>query len=72
MENYKKVAPGNVRMLDPVGTPEKVGFEHACLDSWDLFQPNVRFRIVPGSRDIEPAVAGRSILAISELIQELR
>jgi len=29
-------------------------------------------RIVPGSRDIEPAVAGRSILAISELIQELR
>ncbi len=49
IDSYKKVAPGNVRMLDPVGTPEKVGFEHCCADSWDLFQPNVRFRIVPGS-----------------------
>ncbi|MEM9176063.1 MAG: LLM class flavin-dependent oxidoreductase, partial [Myxococcota bacterium] len=29
-------------------------------------------RIVPGSRDIQPAVAGQSILAISELIQKLR
>ena len=29
-------------------------------------------RIVPGSRDIQPAVAGQSILAISELIKKLR
>ncbi|MBB82575.1 MAG: hypothetical protein CL931_02035 [Deltaproteobacteria bacterium] len=29
-------------------------------------------RIVPGSRDIEPAVAGQSIRAISELIEKLR
>ena len=47
--NWRSVAPGDFRMLDPVGTPEKVGFEHCCLDSWDLFQPNVKFRHYPGS-----------------------
>ena len=47
--NYRSVGPGEFRMLDPVGTPEKIGFQHCCLDSWDLFQPHVRFRIVPGS-----------------------
>ncbi|WP_145999099.1 hypothetical protein [Oceanicoccus sp. KOV_DT_Chl] len=36
-------------MLDPVGTPEKVGFQHCALDSFDLFQANVQFRIYPGS-----------------------
>lgn len=30
-------------MLDPVGTPEKVGFQHCCVDSWDLFQGRVKF-----------------------------
>lgn len=49
VENWKSVAPGDFRMLDPVGTPEKRGFEHCCLDSWDLFQGRVRFRHVPGS-----------------------
>ena len=49
IDNYRKLAPGNFRMLDPVGTPEKNGFEHCCVDSWDLFQPNIRFRVVPGS-----------------------
>jgi hypothetical protein len=48
VENWRAVAPGNFRMLDPVGTPEKQGFEECCLDSWDLFQPNVRFNIPPG------------------------
>lgn len=47
--NWRKVAPGDFRMLDPVGTPEKHGFEHCCLDSFDLFQKKVRFRIQPGS-----------------------
>ena len=47
IDNWKRVAPGDVRMLDPVGTPEKHGFEHACADSFDLFQKNVRFRIQP-------------------------
>jgi hypothetical protein len=36
-------------MLDPVGTPEKRGFEHCALDSWDLFQKRVRFRVVDGT-----------------------
>ena len=46
--NWKSVAPGDHRMLDPVGTPEKVGFQACCLDSWELFQARVRFRIPPG------------------------
>jgi len=49
IDNYRKLAPGEFRMLDPVGTPEKVGFQHCCVDSWDLFQPSVKFRVVPGS-----------------------
>ncbi len=49
VENWRKVAPGDFRMLDPVGTPEKVGFEECALDSWDLFQKKVQFRIVEGS-----------------------
>jgi hypothetical protein len=48
VDNWRAVAPGNFRMLDPVGTPEKLGFEHCCLESWDLFQPNVRFNIPEG------------------------
>ena len=47
--NWRKIAPGDFRMLDPVGTPEKHGFEHCCLDSFDLFQKNVKFRIQPGT-----------------------
>ena len=47
--NWRSVAPGDFRMLDPVGTPEKRGFEHCALDSWDLFQKRVRFRIVDGT-----------------------
>jgi len=49
IDNWRLAAPGEFRMLDPVGTPEKVGFEHCCLESWDLFQPTVQFRIQPGS-----------------------
>jgi hypothetical protein len=48
-ENWRKVAPGDFRMLDPVGTPEKKGFEECCANSFDLFQPNVRFKIAEGS-----------------------
>ena len=46
--NWRKVGPGEFRMLDPVGTPEKVGFQHCCLDSFDLFQSRVQFRIPEG------------------------
>jgi hypothetical protein len=47
--NWRSVAPGEFRMLDPVGTPEKLGFEHCCLDSFDLFQPHVKYRIASGT-----------------------
>lgn len=48
-QNWRSVAPGEFRMLDPVGTPEKVGFEKCALESFDLFQPNVKFKIVEGT-----------------------
>ncbi len=44
--NYRTVFEGdNVRMLDPVGTPEKFGFKKCCTDSYDLFQDHVKFEI---------------------------
>ena len=49
IDNWRSVAPGDFRMLDPVGTPEKVGFEHCAVDSWDLFQKRVHFKIQDGT-----------------------
>lgn len=49
VENWRTVASGEFRMLDPVGTPEKRGFKECCEDSWDLFQSRVSFRIQPGT-----------------------
>jgi len=47
--NWKSVAPGDFRMLDPVGTPEKRGFEACAAKPFDLFQPSVKFHISEGS-----------------------
>ncbi len=44
-QNYRDVAPGEFTMWDPVGTPPKYGFEHCALDSFDLFQPTVKFEV---------------------------
>jgi hypothetical protein len=49
VKNWKKVAPGDFRMLDPVGTPEKRGFEACAAKPFDLFQPKVRFKVVDGT-----------------------
>ena len=49
VRNWRSVAPGEFRMLDPVGTPEKLGFESCALEPWDLFQSRVKYRIVDGS-----------------------
>jgi hypothetical protein len=49
IKNWKKVAPGDFRMLDPVGTPEKRGFEACAAKPFDLFQPKVRFKVVDGT-----------------------
>lgn len=46
--NWRSVAPGEFRMLDPVGTPEKFGFDE-ILDSWDLFQAIDKFKIAENS-----------------------
>jgi hypothetical protein len=46
--NWRSVAPGEFRMLDPVGTPEKIGFQE-ILDSWDLFQAIDKFRFADNS-----------------------
>jgi hypothetical protein len=35
--NWRKVLKGEIRMLDPVGTPEKVGFEEAWLLNTEAF-----------------------------------
>ena len=42
-QNWRDVAPGNFTMWDPVGTPPKYGFELCAYDSFDLFQPTVKF-----------------------------
>ena len=49
VRNWRSVAPGEFRMLDPVGTPEKVGFEKCALEPWELFQSRVRYKVVEGS-----------------------
>jgi hypothetical protein len=49
IENWRKVAPGEFTMLDPVGTPEKRGFEECASKPFDLFQPRVRFKVADGS-----------------------
>jgi hypothetical protein len=52
VENWKSVAPGDFRMLDPVGTPEKRGFEACAAAPFDLFQPTIRFRVPEETRFI--------------------
>lgn len=48
--NWKKVAPGDLVMLDPVGTPPKSGFDGCCADPYDLFQPSTEFYVDPETR----------------------
>jgi hypothetical protein len=36
-------------MLDPVGTPEKRGFEACAAGPFDLFQPTIKFQIRKGT-----------------------
>ncbi len=50
IENWKKVAPGDFVMVDPVGTTPKSGFEGCAAEPYDLFQPTMRFRVDPATR----------------------
>ena len=45
VRNWRSLAPGDFRMFDPVGTPEKRGFEQCAANAFDLFQPRVKFKI---------------------------
>ena len=47
IENWKKVAPGDFVMVDPVGTPPRSGFVECAAEPYDLFQPATRFRVAP-------------------------
>jgi hypothetical protein len=48
--NWRSVAPGDFRMLDPVGTPEKRGFEECASKPYDLFQPALRLVVPEATR----------------------
>ena len=48
IKNWRSVAPGGFRMIDPVGTPEKIGFDE-ILGSWDLFQAIDKFKVPENS-----------------------
>ena len=48
INNWRSVAPGEFRMLDQVGTPEKLGFDE-IVGSWDIFQAIDKFKIVENS-----------------------
>jgi hypothetical protein len=48
--NWKKVAPGDFVMLDPVGTPPKSGFDGCAAGPYDLFQPLTQLRVDPATR----------------------
>ena len=50
--NWKRVAPGEFVMLDPVGTPSKSGFEGCAAGPYDLFQPSTHFRVDPKTQFI--------------------
>ncbi|MBP1685211.1 MAG: hypothetical protein H6Q33_1354 [Deltaproteobacteria bacterium] len=52
VKNWKRIAAGDFRMLDPVGTPEKRGFEQCASGPFDLFQPKIRFNVVEGTQFI--------------------
>lgn len=50
--NWKRIAPGDFAMVDPVGTPPRHDFEGCCAEPFDLFQPVMRFRVDPATHFI--------------------
>jgi hypothetical protein len=49
VRNWKSVAPGDFRMVDPVGTPEKRGFEQCAANPFDHFQPTLKLHVAEGT-----------------------
>lgn len=75
VRNWRSVGPGDFRMLDPVGTPEKRDFEMCCAKSFDLFQPKIRFHVPPETMficDNEVAWVMENHLTVDGTTQVLR
>jgi hypothetical protein len=46
LESWRTIAPGRVRMFDPVGTEEKLGFDTATADAFDMFQSILKVTMI--------------------------
>jgi hypothetical protein len=44
--SWRTIAPAEVRMFDPVGTEEKLGFDTATGDAYDMFQSILKIKMV--------------------------
>jgi hypothetical protein len=44
--SWRTICPGEVRMLDPVGTEEKHGFDAATSDAFDMFQSILKIKMI--------------------------
>jgi hypothetical protein len=44
--SWRTIIRGEVRMFDPVGTEEKLGFDAATGDAFDLFQSMLRIEMI--------------------------
>ena len=44
--SWRTIAPAEVRMFDPVGTEEKLGFDAATGDAYDMFQPILKINMI--------------------------
>jgi hypothetical protein len=43
---FRSIAPAEVRMFDPVGTEEKVGFDTAFTENWGRFQSLLNLKVL--------------------------
>jgi hypothetical protein len=44
--SWRTIAPADVRMYDPVGTAEKLGFDAATGDAFDMFQSMPKIKMI--------------------------
>ena len=44
--SWRTIAPAEVRMFDPVGTEEKLGFDTATGDAFDMFQSVLKIKMI--------------------------
>ena len=44
--SWRTICPGDVSMLDPVGTEEKHGFAAATSDAFDMFQSILKIKMI--------------------------